>query len=175
MKKTVNPDEIVAQGAALLASILKEEGNLKIIDINPISLGINSILYDDKQKKYLYDNMEILINKNVQLPYINEKIFITHYDNQTNISFEVYQGENKNTKDNYFLNSFRICGLRKAPKGKIEFIVKMELDENGILKVSAKEINGTHYGEITIMGVNDLTNEQIEFFKNQEKQISKRK
>ena len=175
LKKTVNPDEIVAQGAALLASILKEEGNLKIIDINPISLGINSILYDDKQKKYLYDNMEILINKNVQLPYINEKIFITHYDNQTNITFEVYQGENKNTKDNYFLNSFRICGLRKAPKGKIEFIVKMELDENGILKVSAKEIKGTHYGEITIMGVNDLTNEQIEFFKNQEKQISKRK
>ena len=51
----------------------------------------------------------------------------------------------------------------------------MELDENGILKVSAKEINGTHYGEITIMRVNDLTNEQIEFFKNQEKQISKRK
>ena len=50
----------------------------------------------------------------------------------------------------------------------------MELDENGILKVSAKEIKGTHYGEIT-MGVNDLTNEQIEFFKNQEKQISKRK
>ena len=77
LKKTVNPDEIVAQGAALLASILKEEGNLKIIDINPISLGINSILYDDKQKKYLYDNMEILINKNVQLPYINEK-FLSH-------------------------------------------------------------------------------------------------
>ena len=77
----------------------------------------------------------------------------------------------KNTKDNYFLNSFNISELRKAPKGEIKFNIKIELDKNEILKASANEIEGRDYWEITIIGVNYLKNEQIEFFINQEKQI----
>ena len=113
--------------------------------------------------------MLFLIKKNIQLPYINENIFCTIYDNQTSVIFPVFQGENELANNNYFLNSFIISGLREAPAWDVKFNVKMELDENGILKVTAKEIDGTNYGEITIEGVNDLTKEQIEFFKNYEK------
>jgi len=169
LNKTVNPDEIVAEGAALQASILKEKGNLKIININPISLGIQTVQFIEENNEYIHNYMSFLIKKNIQLPYINENIFCTIYDNQTSVIFPVFQGENELTNNNYFLNSFIISGLREAPAGDVKFNVKMELDENGILKVTAKEIDGTNYGEITIEGVNDLTKEQIEFFKNYEK------
>jgi molecular chaperone DnaK (HSP70) len=117
--------------------------------------------------------MNFFIKKNVKLPYTHEDIVETAFDNQTGMTFAVYQGEKEFAKDNYFLNSFTIHGLRKAPAGDVKFNVKMELDENGILNVTANEINGTHYGGITIEGVNDLTKEQIEFFKNQEKELQK--
>ena len=112
--------------------------------------------------------MFFLIKKNIQLPYIIEQGFQTSFNNQTEIDFPIYQGEKELAKDNYFLNSFTIKGLRKAPAGDVQFNVKMELDENGILIVSAKEVGGEHYGEIKIEGVNDLTKKQIEFFKKQQ-------
>ena len=97
----------------------------------------------------------------MQLPYIIEQGFQTSFNNQTEIDFPIYQGEKQFVKDNYYLNSFEITGLRPAPAGFVEFEVKMELDENGILIVSAKEVGGEHYGEIKIEGVNDLTEEQL--------------
>ncbi len=165
LNKTVNPDEIVAEGAAMQASILKEKGDLKIININPISLGIGTSINGNS------DSMKFLIKKNIQLPYVNESSFKTIRNDQTRIIFPVYQGEKEFTKDNYFLNCFTIKGLRKAPAGDVKFNVKMELDENGILKVTANEINGNHTGGIIIEGVNDFTKEQIEFFKKQEKEL----
>ena len=117
--------------------------------------------------------MNFFIKKNVKLPYTHEDTLETIFDNQTEIIFPVYQGEKEFAKDNYFLNSFTIYGLRKAPAGDVKFNVKMELDENGILNVTANEINGILSGGITIEGVNDLTKEQIEFFKNQEKELQK--
>ena len=95
------------------------------------------------------------------------------FNNQTEIDFPIYQGEKELAKDNYFLNSFTIKGLRKAPAGDVQFNVKMELDENGILNVTANEINGILSGGMIIEGVNDLTKEQIEFFKKQEKELQK--
>ena len=115
--------------------------------------------------------MNFFIKKNIQLPYINESTLCTIFDNQTVICFPVYKGEKEFVKDNYFLNSFTIYGLRKARAGEVKFNVKMELDENGILKVTANEINGNHSGGIIIEGVNDFTKEQIEYFKNQEKEL----
>ena len=111
--------------------------------------------------------MSIIIPKNTQLPCKFSRMYCNP-ENEKDVSFIVYQGENKNVLENYFLDSFTFNGLREAPAGEIQFDVKMELDENGILKVSAKEIEGSHYDEIEIEGVNDLTKEQIEFFKKQE-------
>ena len=160
LNKTVNPDEIIAEGAALQASILKEKGNLKIININPISLGIQTV------KNGIKNYMTIMIPKNTPLPYTYKLTAETNYDNQISFIFKVFQGENELTDNNYFLNSFTISGLREAPAGKVKCLITMELDENGILNVTANEIDGTNFGEITIEGVNDLTKEQIEFFKN---------
>ena len=167
LNKTVNPDEIVAAGAAMQASILKKKGELKIININPISFGMRSKIDG------INGRMFFLIKKNIQLPYIIEQGFQTSFNNQTEIDFPIYQGEKELAKDNYFLNSFTIKGLRKAPAGDVQFNVKMELDENGILNVTANEINGILSGRISIEGVNDLTKEQIEFFKKQEKELQK--
>ena len=161
LNKTVNLDEIVAQGAAMQGYILKGNLNLNIININPISLGIQC---DENGNK---NAMSIIIPKNTQLPCKLSHMYENN-ENQKEVTFSVYQGENKNVLENYFLDSFTFNGLRQAPKGEIKFMVKMELDENGILKVSAKEIGGSHYEEIEIEGVNDLTKEQIEFFKKQE-------
>ena len=167
LNKTVNPDEIVAAGAAMQASILKKKGDLKIININPISFGMRSKIDG------INGRMFFLIKKNIQLPYIIEQGFQTSFNNQTEIDFPIYQGEKELAKDNYFLNSFTIKGLRKAPAGDVQFNVKMELDENGILNVTANEINGILSGGMIIEGVNDLTKEQIEFFKKQEKELQK--
>ena len=161
LNKTVNLDEIVAEGAAMQAYILKGNLNLNIININPISLGISC------EENGIKKVMSIIIPKNTQLPCKLSNIY-ENKENQKNACFPVYQGENKMALDNYYLDSFMIYGLRPAPEGEIKFDVKMELDENGILKVSAKEIGGSHYEEIEIEGVNDLTKEQIEFFKKQE-------
>ena len=167
LNKTVNPDEIVAEGAAMQASILKEKGELKIININPISFGIRARING------IDGCMDFFIKKNVQLPYTHVDTLETVSDNQPKIIFTVYQGEKEFVKDNYLLNSFTIDNLRKAPAGDVKFNVKMELDENGILNVTANEINGILSGGISIEGVNDLTKEQIQFFKNQEKELQK--
>ena len=132
LNKTVNLDEIVAQGAAMQAYILKGNLNLNIININPISLGIQCFQNGNKNV------MSIIIPKNTQLPCKLSNIY-ENKENQKNACFPVYQGENKMALDNYYLDSFTFYGLRPAPKGEIKFNVKMELDENGILKVSAKD------------------------------------
>jgi L1 cell adhesion molecule like protein len=167
LNKTVNPDEIVAEGAALQASILKEKGNIKIININPISLGIQTV------KNGIKNYMTIMIPKNTPLPYTYKLTAETNYDNQISFIFKVFQGENELTDNNYFLNSFTISGLREAPAGKVECLITMELDENGILKCSANVNGDDNYREIQIESVNDLNEEQIDFFKNQEKNLQK--
>ena len=167
LNKTVNPDEIVAEGAALQASILKEKGNLKIININPISLGIQTI------KNNIDNYMYIMIPKNSQLPYSCSLNAETQFDNQISFIFKIFQGEDELTDNNYFLNSITISGLKEAPAGNIKCSIKMVLDENGILKFSAKVIGDDNYREIKIEGINDLNKEQIELFKNKEKNLQK--
>ena len=112
--------------------------------------------------------MHVFIPKNTQIPFKKTDILQTRIDNQTSVKFPIYQGEGKLTKDNYYIDEFIITGLRKAPAGEVKFNVTMEMDENGILKVNAQEIDGEHYGEITVKSVNNLTSEQINQFKEQE-------
>ena len=157
----INGDEAVAIGATIQGAIIKIEDNIenvKISDINPISIGTNTV----------NDEMSILIPKGYTIPCKISHIYETSKDNQKAMAFDLYQGERKNYNENYYLGGFEINELREAPKGEVSFEVVAELDENSILKVSAKEIGGTHYKDIEIKGVNKLTKEEINWFSKQE-------
>ena len=157
----INGDEAVAIGATIQGAIIKIEDNIenvKISDINPISIGTNTV----------NDEMSILIPKGYTIPCKISQIYETSKDNQKAMAFNLYQGERKNYNENYYLGGFRIDELREAAKGEVSFEVVAELDENSILKVSAKEIGGTHYKDIEIKGVNKLTKEEINWFSKQE-------
>ena len=157
----INADEAVAIGATIQGAVIKVEDNIEDIiikDINPISIGTNS-------KNNL---MSVLIPKGTQIPCKISNTFRTIEDNQTEMLFDIYQGERKNYNENNYLGGFEIEGLRKAPKGDVNFEVVAALDENSILKVSAKEIGGTKYRDIEIKGVNKLTKDEIAWFSKQE-------
>ena len=162
--KNINPQEAVCEGVTIQGAILtlKEiKQNIKINNINPISLGINA---DQNGIKI----MSIIIPKNSPLPCKKTNTYVTSEDNQNEILFKIYQGERILSKDNFFLGSFKIVGLRKAKKGDIVFDVTMELDENNILKVTAKECNGQFFKEFKIENVNQLSQDEINWFKEQE-------
>jgi L1 cell adhesion molecule like protein len=107
----------------------------------------------------------------MKIPTKVQKVQKTARDNQQIIAFKIYQGERQFCKDNTYLGEIRINGLRAAPKGEVKFKITMELDENSILKVNAKEINGEHEKDLNIQNFNDrLTKEEIErFLKEEEK------
>ena len=157
----INADEAVAIGATIQGAVIKVEDNIEeliIKDINPISIGLGI-------KNNL---MSFLIPKGTQIPCKNSDTYWTIQDNQTTASFNIYQGERKGCNENNYLGGFEIDGLREAPKGEVKFEVIAELDENSILKVSAKEIGGTKYRDIEIKGVNKLTKDEITWFSKQE-------
>jgi L1 cell adhesion molecule like protein len=115
--------------------------------------------------------MNFYILKGMKIPTKVQKVQKTARDNQQTIAFKIYQGERQFCKDNTYLGEIRINGLRAAPKGEVKFKITMELDENSILKVNAKEINGEHEKDLNIQNFNDrLTKEEIErFLKEEEK------
>ena len=162
--KSIHPDEAVAYGAAVQATLYndkEEEKKIQIFDINPLSLGVN----------LKGDRMNFYILKGMKIPTKVQKVQKTARDNQQTIAFKIYQGERQFCKDNTYLGEIRINGLRQAPKGEVKFKITMELDENSILKVNAKEINGEHEKDLNIQNFNDrLTQEEIEkFLKDEEK------
>ena len=157
----INADEAVAIGATIQGAVIKVEDNIEeliIKDINPISIGTN----------VTNNLMSFLIPKGTQIPCKISNTYWTVKDDQTAMRFDIYQGERKNCDENHYLGGFEIDGLRKAPQGKVKFEVVAELDENSILKVSAKEIGGTKYRDIEIKGVNKLTKDEIAWFSKQE-------
>ncbi|KAL8241546.1 hypothetical protein R6Q59_014900 [Mikania micrantha] len=131
----INPDEAVAYGAGILAANLSGMGNeavqdLELIDITPLSLGVG----DYK------DVMVVFIPRNSPIPTKKVHTFYTIYDNQTVMDLPVYQGERSKCTENYLLSHFELSGLPPAPKGVVKVIVCYEIDVNGILHVSAREI-----------------------------------
>ena len=161
LRMKINGDEAVAIGATIQGALIKIEDNIEnlvISDINTISIGIGII----------NDEMSILIPKGTIIPCKISQIYYTLRDNQTDILFQLYQGERKNYNENYCLGGFEIKELRQAPEGEVKFEVVAELDENSILKISAKEIGGTHYKDIEIKGINKLTKDEINWFSKQE-------
>ncbi|XP_042027658.1 heat shock cognate 70 kDa protein-like [Salvia splendens] len=156
--KTINPDEAVAYGAAVLSTKLSGEGNGKVqklilLDVTPLSLGIETN----------EDLMSVYVPRNSPIPTRKEKIHYTMYDNQTDVKFPVYEGERSKSKENNLLGEFTLHDIPPAPRGVSKFKVCMDIDANGIMNVSAEHITTGMKKSITI--TNDkgrLSKEDIE-------------
>ena len=153
LKKSINPDEAVSIGAAIYSYNFNDDnnpkGNLRIIDVCPYSLGIGS----------KGGEMSFMINKNTPLPHIFTDQFYTIKDDQSYFGIGVYQGEDKSIDNNYKLGSFFVRGIEKKKKGEVGIDLTFNLDKNGILNVSAKEIGGNKKSEnltIQVTGKNDI-------------------
>jgi len=149
----VNPDEVVAVGAAIQAGVLAGEvKDMVLLDVTPLSLGIET----------LGGVMTRLIERNTTIPTRKSEIFTTAADGQTSVEIHVLQGEREFARDNRTLGRFRLDGIPPAPRGVPQIEVTFDIDANGILKVSAKDLATGTEQKITITGSTQLTREEID-------------
>ncbi|XP_076914047.1 heat shock cognate 70 kDa protein-like [Bidens hawaiensis] len=156
--KSVNPDEAVAYGAAVLASKLsgnteKSVQDVVLRDVTPLSLGIEAH----------GDIFNVVIPRNTPIPTSKAKVYSTIKDNQTTLAIPVYQGERSRSKDNHFLGKFSISGIPPAPKCVSTVMIGIEIDANGILTVTASVISTGKMKKLTITNaIGRLSKEKIE-------------
>ncbi|MCL2104173.1 MAG: molecular chaperone DnaK [Kiritimatiellaeota bacterium] len=151
--KGVNPDEVVAIGAAIQGGILKGEvKDVLLLDVTPLTLGIET----------LGGIMTPLIERNTTIPTKKSEIFSTAADNQPSVDIHVFQGERKMSRDNKRIGNFNLDGIPPAPRGRPQIEVTFDLDANGILNVSAKDLGTGKEQKITITASSGLSKEEID-------------
>jgi len=150
--KGVHPDEAVALGAAIQGyNLISEESELILLDVTPHTLGI----------MVAGGFFEEIIPQNSTVPTARSKVFTTIHDNQTAVKIMVFQGESKKAEENELLGEFILDGLRPAPKGEVEVEVTFEINSDGIVSVSAKNLETGMKQSITVTATSGLTEEEI--------------
>ena len=151
--KSVNPDEVVAIGAAVQAGVLSgEKTDILLLDVTPLSLGIET----------LGGVFTKLIERNTTIPTRKSEIFSTASDNQTSVEVHVLQGERPMASDNRTLGKFHLVGIPPAPRGMPQVEVTFDLDANGIVNVSAKDMGTGREQKITITASSGLSKDEID-------------
>ncbi len=151
--KSVNPDEVVALGAAVQAGVLGgEKTDILLLDVTPLSLGIET----------LGGVMTPMITKNTTIPTRKSETFSTASDNQTSVEVHVLQGERPMAADNKTLGKFHLVGIPPAPRGVPQVEVTFDIDANGIVNVSAKDVGTGREQKITITASSGLSKEEID-------------
>jgi molecular chaperone DnaK len=151
--KTVNPDEVVAVGAAVQGGVLGGEvKDVLLLDVTPLSLGIET----------LGGVFTKLIERNTTIPTRKSEVFSTASDNQTSVEIKVYQGERSMARDNRMLGVFQLVGIPPAPRGIPQVEVTFDTDANGILNVTAKDRATNNEQKITITSSSGLSKDEVE-------------
>jgi molecular chaperone DnaK len=151
--QTVNPDEVVAVGAAIQAGVLAGEvKDILLLDVTPLSLGVET----------LGGVMTKIIPRNTTIPTKKSETFSTAVDGQTNVEIHVLQGEREFAKDNKSLGTFRLDGIPPAPRGVPQIEVTFDIDANGILNVTAKDKGTGKEQSISITGASTLPDDEVD-------------
>jgi molecular chaperone DnaK len=151
--ETVNPDEVVAVGAAIQGGVLAGEvKDILLLDVTPLSLGVET----------LGGVMTKLITRNTTIPTKKSEVFSTAQDGQTNVEIKVLQGEREMASDNKSLGTFQLSGIPPAPRGVPQIEVIFDIDANGILNVTAKDKGTGKEQTITISGASTLDDNEVE-------------
>src|ERR1700712_4646324 len=151
--KTVNPDEVVAIGAAVQGGVLGGEvKDVLLLDVTPLSLGIET----------LGGVFTKLIERNTTIPTKKSETFSTAAENQTSVEIKVFQGERAMARDNRMLGVFQLVGIPSAPRGVPQIEVTFDIDANGIMNVLAKDRATNNEQKITITSSSGLSKEEVE-------------
>ncbi len=154
--KGVNPDEVVAIGAAIQGSVLAgDRKDVLLLDVTPLTLGIETE----------GGVLTALVERNTTIPTEKKQMFSTAADNQTAVTIQVFQGERKMAANNRLLGKFDLTGIPPAPRGVPQVEVKFDIDQNGILNVSAKDLGTGKEANVEIKESSGLSEEEIEKMK----------